>query len=103
MNADLRLSASKNFDGSLARRRILPELLKDQVHALFCEAAIRRQFSADDREQIWKLRVLANEVPARDALFVFVTRDRKRSYTRISIENVVAREMSARQSKIGFR
>src|SRR5262245_22253751 len=47
--------------------------------------------------------MLADEVPAGDALFVFVGRDRKRSHAGIGIKNVVAREVSTGESKIRLR
>src|SRR5262249_2631334 len=47
--------------------------------------------------------MLADEVPAGDALFVFVTRDRKRSHAGISVENAVAGEAGTGESGGGFR
>src|SRR5215212_32139 len=106
MNADRRLSASsrgKNFFSGSARPGIFSEFTKDQIHAFFRKTSIRREFPANDRQQIRKLRMFADEVPPRDALFVLVAGNRQRSNAGIRVENVIAHEVSVRKSQISLR
>ncbi len=68
---------------------------KNKIDALLRQASIGCKFSTDNRKQVSQLWMFADEVPARDALFVFIAGPWKRPDAHVREEDLIASKLRA--------